>query len=149
MDLEQEWRQSAVERYCGNAEVKVEKNYPLKRLLIISLKDQKKFDLVNKCGAKFHSKSFLLVGAKNFSEIPSVSPNAIFLGMKVSKKLGIAVIRNKIKRRIRHAIQILSKNPKFPPGITAMIIIPRKGFEKIIFTVLLDEFNKALSSLRR
>ena len=82
--------------------------------------------------------------AKDFTGIHSPSLNTIFLGMKVGKKLGIAVIRNKIKRRIRHAIQILGANPAFPLGGTGIIIIPRKGFDKVLFSTLLDELNKLL-----
>lgn len=113
-------------------------------MLISSLKNQEKFDLVNKYGSKFHSRSFLAVVARNFSQIPSNSPNTIFLGMKVNKKLGNAVTRNKIKRRIRHLIRSLSKNPRFSEGITSTIIVPRKGFEKVIFTSLTNEFEKIL-----
>ena len=83
-----------------------------------------------------------MVMAKDFTSVPSSSLNTVFLGMKVGKKLGIAVIRNKIKRRIRHSIQILSKNPAFPRGGTGIIIIPRKGFDKVLFSTLLVEFNK-------
>ena len=82
--------------------------------------------------------------AQAFTKIPSCSMNTIFLGMKVGKKLGGAVIRNKIKRRIRHFIQILSKNPSFPSGNTGIIIIPRKGFDRVPFSTLLDELNKLL-----
>ena len=91
-------------------------------MLISSLKNQKEFDLVNKLGKKFHSPYFITIIAKNStklfaklnvkgnidnlckksSEILYNSSNTLLFGMKVGKKLGNAVIRNKIKRRIKH-----------------------------------------------
>jgi ribonuclease P protein component len=83
-----------------------------------------------------------MVMAKGLTELPRPSIKTIFLGMKVGRKLGSAVIRNKIKRRIRHLVQILSKDPSFPCDNTGIIIIPRKGFDKVLFSTLLSELNK-------
>ena len=102
-------------------------------MLISSLKNQKEFDLVNKLGKKFHSPYFITIIAKNStklfaklnvkgnidnlckksSEILYNSSNTLLFGMKVGRKLGNAVIRNKIKRRIRHLVRLLSKESKF------------------------------------
>ena len=111
-------------------------------MLISSLKNQKYFDLVNKRGIKFHNASSVLVLAKNYPDSLNTQGQIIF-GMKVSKKLGNAVIRNKIKRRIRHLVNFISKqmNPKLRLGL---IVVPRKGFEKIAFSTLVNEFSKTL-----
>ncbi len=70
------------------------------------------------------------------------SPNSpsIHLGLKISKKLGKAVTRNKIRRRIKsiihHATKIL------PSGLwkeKAFIIVPRKGFDLIKYSTLQEE----------
>lgn len=120
-------------------------------MFILSLKNQKEFDLVNKLGKKFHSPYYISIIAKNFtklhqtqlckksSEILDNSSNTILFGMKVGRKLGNAVIRNKIKRRIRHLVRLLSQVPQFKQNSWAMIIIPKKGFEKIEFGTLLSE----------
>ncbi len=113
-------------------------------MIIHSLKDQPEFNLVNKQGKKVYSPYFILVKATDLPIPPYDITNLIFLGMKVSKKLGKAVIRNKIKRRIRHLIQIISKHPKLQPKRLGIIIIPKKGFEKIDFTLLANEFEKIL-----
>ena len=63
--------------------------------------------------------------------------------MKVGKKLGNAVIRNKIKRRIRHIMRLLVKIPQIMTANLALIVIPRKGFDEVEFSVLLDDFAKA------
>jgi ribonuclease P protein component len=111
-------------------------------LSISSLKSQKYFDLVNKKGVKIHNPSSVLVLAKNYPDSTSALPQ-MTLGMKVNKKLGNAVIRNKIKRRIRHLITIISKQiePKLNLGL---IVVPRKGFQKIKFATLELEFSRSL-----
>ncbi|MFY9589682.1 ribonuclease P protein component [Rickettsia endosymbiont of Halotydeus destructor] len=112
-------------------------------MFITSLKDQKEFELVNKRGKKLHGKYFILVIAKNFSNILHTCQNTAFLGIKVSKKLDKrAVIRNKIKRRIKHLIRLIINNPKFKLTNLGMIIIPRKGFDKVDFSILTHELNK-------
>lgn len=143
-------------------------------MLISSLKNQKEFDLVNKLGKKFHSSYFITIIAKNStklfaklnvkgniddktaqvqlckkksSEILHNSSNTLLFGMKVGKKLGNAVIRNKIKRRIRHLVRLLSKESKFKQNSWAMIVVPRKGFEQIEFATLLSELYKIVSKV--
>ncbi|WP_342278950.1 MULTISPECIES: ribonuclease P protein component [unclassified Candidatus Tisiphia] len=136
-------------------------------MLISSLKNQKEFDLVNKLGKKFHSPYFITIIAKNStklfaklnvkgnidnlckksSEILYNSSNTLLFGMKVGKKLGNAVIRNKIKRRIRHLVRLLSKESKFKQNSWAMIVIPRKGFEQIEFATLFSELYKIVSQV--
>jgi len=71
-------------------------------------------------------------------------PVDLFFGMKVGRKLGNAVIRNKIKRRIRHIIRLLIQLPEILSSNLALIIVPRKGFEKVEFSVLLSDFRKIL-----
>lgn len=138
-------------------------------MFIDSLKNQKHFDLVNKNAAKLSSPYFLLVLSKDFFGIEKIPKHAnfplsyksfdpqdstnslievriktnatsyLYFGMKVSKKLGNAVVRNKIKRRIRHIIQIISKMlENFKLGL---IVIPYKDFHKVEFALLLSEFQ--------
>lgn len=59
------------------------------------------------------------------------------LGLSVSKKLGKAVCRNAIKRKLRHLIQ------EFLPNLKAydVVIIARKGVEELSY----DQMRKHLS----
>lgn len=142
-------------------------------MFISSLKDQKEFNLVNKLGKKFDSPYFIAIIATNSTkffaklnvkgniddkttqvqlckksgEILHNSSNTLLFGMKVGKKLGNAVIRNKIKRRIRHLVRLLSKESKFKQNSWAMIVVPRKGFEQIEFATLLSELYKIVSKV--
>ncbi|WP_341748528.1 MULTISPECIES: ribonuclease P protein component [unclassified Candidatus Tisiphia] len=135
-------------------------------MLILSLKNQKEFDLVNKLGKKFHSPYFITVIAKDFTKLLAklnAGNNAagkttnqtrlckksgevlLLFGIKAGRKLGNAVIRNKIKRRIRHLIRLLSKETQIKPNSWAIIIIPKKGFDQIDFATLLSELYRIFS----
>ncbi|CAK6506586.1 ribonuclease P protein component [Rickettsia helvetica] len=112
---------------------------------ITSLKNQKEFELINKFGKKFHERYFILVIAKTLPKIFLESKYNVFLGIKVSKKLNKkAMVRNKIKRRIRHLIRIIVSDSSFKAIKFAMIIIPRKGFEEINFSHLNYELSKMI-----
>jgi ribonuclease P protein component len=114
-------------------------------LSIISLKNQKQFDVINKIGKKLHSDYFFALVSSvkpkflphDFSNFPSM-----FLGMKVGKKLGNAVIRNKIKRRIRHLSRVI--HAKQTNSYISIILIPKKNFENILFEKLEKDFEKIL-----
>jgi ribonuclease P protein component len=113
---------------------------------VLSLKNSKEFDLVNKHGVKRYGAYFIAIFAKNFTAIDSISENTMFLGMKVSKKLSKkAVIRNKIKRRIRHLVRNIHKDQSVNTANTALIIIPKKGFEDVNFQKLADDLKNVLS----
>ncbi|WP_250311130.1 ribonuclease P protein component [Rickettsia endosymbiont of Oedothorax gibbosus] len=135
-------------------------------MLILSLKNQKEFDLVNKLGKKFYSPYFITVIAKDFTKLltklnarnnaggkttnqtrlcKKSSEILLLFGIKAGRKLGKAVIRNKIKRRIRHLVRLLSKETQIKPNNWAMIIIPKKGFDQIEFTTLLSELYRIFS----
>lgn len=131
---------------------------------LISLKNQRKFDLVNRKGKKVSAKYFTLVIARNFDLIKNLDPatnnrltsnvankpisnnfSPTFLGMKVSKKLSKkACIRNKIKRRIRHLIRLMLKDPDLDLVKTAIIFIPYKNFEAVNFAELISVLKNAL-----
>jgi ribonuclease P protein component len=109
---------------------------------ILSLKNSKEFDLVSKHGTKKHGSCLIIILATNFTHIVSPSTNPTFLGMKVSKKLSKkAVVRNKIKRNIRHLIRNLVKNLSINTDNTAIIVIPKKGFENTSFAKLTSDFH--------
>lgn len=112
---------------------------------LYSLRNQKKFDLVNLHGKKVSSPYFMVVIAQNFSLIQTDSQNPTFLGMKVSKKISKkAYIRNKIKRRIRHLTRLMLKECDLNLSKVAIIFIPYKNFDLVEFAKLSLEFNSVL-----
>lgn len=142
---------------------KEEKEFQHSKVDILSLKNQKAFDKANKLGKKNHSKSMILITyfeknndavlPTNNSEqdivssheeiVSSHSKILIHLGLKISKKIGKAVTRNKIRRRIKAIIYEL------PKVIVAnkihnrvIVIIPKKGLDKIPYQSLKEEITK-------
>lgn len=110
----------------------------------VSLKNQKQFDLVNRRGVKISGEYFLLILAKQPALSITEQSMSVVFGMKVSKKLSKkAYIRNKIKRRIRHLIRLISTEVDMKGK--AMIFIPYKGFELVKFEKLLAELKRVLS----
>ncbi len=69
------------------------------------------------------------------------------IGFTVTKKLGGAVVRNRMRRRLRAAA-----NEVFPHYASAgcdYVLIARKAAETRNFATLLDDMKRALLSLRR
>jgi len=116
---------------------------------ILSLKNQKEFDSVNKYGSKIHRPCFVLVVSTNTLQKDLVAAsNPTILGMKVSRKFSKkAVVRNKAKRRIRHLTQLLIKTPNLNTNNKAIIVIPKRGFENYDFSKLFNDFSKAFAKV--
>ena len=72
-------------------------------ILLQSIKKRVDFLKISKKGEKKFTKGFILQKIKrnDFKKI-SLSENFIRVGLTVTKKVGTAVIRNKIKRRLRN-----------------------------------------------
>lgn len=69
------------------------------------------------------------------------------IGLTVTKKMGGAVIRNRIRRRLRAAAREV-----FPADATPgcdYVLIARKAAETRNFAALLDDMKRALLSLSR
>jgi len=75
------------------------------------------------------------------TEIKKSDDKCLFFGQKVGKKLGNAVVRNKIKRRIRHLCRLMHHEHQVASNLS-IIIIPKKNFENILFSDLVTEFRK-------
>jgi ribonuclease P protein component len=115
---------------------------------VVSLKNQKEFDFVNKHGLKKHGNSFIVIISSNLSSLPHLSDNITFLGLKVSRKFSKkAVIRNKAKRRIKHLVHSLSQDPSIDINKKALIVIPKIGLDNIDFSSLKKDFYKTISHI--
>jgi len=98
---------------------------------LISLKNQKEFDSVNRIGKKFVGKFMIVVMSKSDS-------HNTYLGLKVGRKFGNAVVRNKFKRRIRAIAYDFGKHH----AGNSFIVIPKFYASKADYTDLAKDFQK-------
>ncbi|PAF44539.1 ribonuclease P protein component [Helicobacter sp. 11S02596-1] len=113
-----------------------------------SLKNKKEFDIVYKKGNKRYAKNFTLyllaVNDKNSSFFPRDFGHDYFLlGLSVSKKIGKAVKRNFIKRRIR----FMCRNHLQKLKNCALIFVAKDGLDTISYAGLERDFLKCLKSV--
>lgn len=89
--------------------------------------------------------SFILQAA-NLAQEPSQEASSR-MGYTVSKKVGKAVIRNKVKRRLREAVRLVFSEKKYPT--TDYVLIARTGVHTKKFDQLVGELRWALGHLDR
>ena len=76
----------------------------------ITIKRRKDFLIATASGKKFITNSFILQMIKRAESHP-IPANEVRIGFTVTKKMGGAVVRNRIKRRLREAARpILAKH---------------------------------------
>ena len=84
----------------------------------------------------------MLVGRKN----PEIDRD-VRVGLTVTKKLGGAVVRNRIKRRLRSAVRDVF--PAYASAGTDYVLIARSAAADRNFAELLDDMKRALLRLHR
>ena len=107
-----------------------------------SLKLKKRIDDLFKSGGKAFGKSLML----RFKRSTEIDPpfQVVFA---VSRKLGDAHVRNRIKRRQREALFSLLKENKVKQAGFDLAVIPKKEVVDIDFSVLVADLQSALRRL--
>ena len=95
---------------------------------------------VQRAGARFQTNHFVVYAAR-FPE-----SQAVRLGTTISRRLGNAVMRNRIKRRIRECFR-LSLRGKLPAG-TAVVVIGRARAGALEMQSVMGELDSAVANLR-
>ena len=102
------------------------------------IKKRYEFRQVQLSGRRIHTPHFLIV----------VQPNALSttrLGITVTKKVGSAVQRNRIKRVVR---DVFRRNRALFPPSHDVVFIAKRGSHTIDFDTLLGEVERAARKLR-
>jgi len=104
---------------------------------IISFKNQKEFEQINLKGKKIVCKYFILILQKEL-----IDTSKIYLGLKINRKVGNAVKRNKIRRRLKHTMRDFVSVPECSNLLgSRFLIIPKHNIFKAKYAELLQDLN--------
>jgi ribonuclease P protein component len=106
-----------------------------------TIKGRANFVRMNASAARFVVSNFILQMAEN----PEIPENDIRVGYTVTKKLGNAVTRNRIKRRLREAVRKVA--PLAKPGRSYVFIARHKALN-CDFAELVREMEFAISRIK-
>ena len=95
---------------------------------------------------RINTKYFTIYFDKNFKNNSNKYLNISFV---MRKNIGNAVIRNKIKRKLKHAIQKISKEKKLIDLNYTYIIFGKNNVYKDKFANVLSEANETFEKIRQ
>ncbi|MGL4426816.1 MAG: ribonuclease P protein component [Alphaproteobacteria bacterium] len=108
---------------------------------ICTLKKRRQFLAVSG-GKKWVAPAFILQKGQAAS-----SDTAPSFGFVVTRKMGKAVVRNRVRRRLKEAIRGLLKED-FPVQLAHYVCVARGEAKEISFPVLLEQLKRAFVFLR-
>ena len=88
------------------------------------VKSEKDFQKVFQDGNSKANRQFVIY------KLPKEGQQHFRVGISVGKRIGIAVLRNKVKRRIRHALMELEREHSFQTDVD-FIVIARKPVQEM------------------
>jgi len=114
--------------------------------VIKSINDNRVFQRLNRLGQKIFNPNFLIIICDKdelFKGHPSLQQDDFcYYGIRISKKVGNAVARNKIRRRLKSIIYQLDKAESLKSK--AFMIIPKTRCFTVEFQNLFNELGKIL-----
>jgi|TARA_B110001454_G_scaffold217870_1_gene244235 ribonuclease P protein component len=121
--------------------------HSIKNISLTRLKKRSEFLRVASARLKRVTPGLILQGRKHtLKEIESSKIETLRLGFTVSKKVGNAVVRNRVKRRLKAAAQAIL--PIKAPTHVDLVIIGRQNTLKRPFPDLLADLENALGKLQ-
>jgi len=122
-------------------------------MILISIKKRSDFLTLSKTTLRFHSKTSLILAGKIPEKLllnnhTKKIDDICRFGLTVSKKIGNAVIRNKVKRRYRQAFLRLNKE-QFTNKYFDYSIIAKKEIVGSSFQNIYDDLKFCLKHLTR
>ena len=111
-----------------------------------SLKKSNHFKIALK-EKKFHTDFFSIFAAKNF--IKSKHKNTLRISFVMKKKIGNAVKRNKIKRKLKYAVQKVLHEKKLIDLNYTYVVFGKNNVYKDKFSNILYEVNKTFKKIQQ
>ena len=102
------------------------------------------FICLQRAGVRFQSPHFV-VYAGNLAGNPDDEPSRSRLGVTVSRRVGIAVARNRVKRRVREIFRQAIRD-NLPAG-TSIVVIARAGAATLASPAINNELTMAARNL--
>ena len=151
MDLDLEWKIKGVENWLLEGEQKEEVDYLLKltprMIKFKSLKKNKQFlNILKK--KKINTKYFIIYFDKTSTNTEKSSHKYLKISFVMKKKIGNAVKRNKIKRKLKSAVQEILNNNIIDLNYT-YIIFGKNNVYKDKFKLVVDEVNKIFNKINK
>lgn len=102
------------------------------------LRRKREFERVFRSGVRCGAPALRLIIARGESGIPR-------LGLAVSRKVGPAVVRNLLKRRLR---EIFRRDRGLLPEPLDIVVVPQAGADRLSYAELRDQFLRAVGQWR-
>ena len=133
-------------------EQKVEKKYLLNKFLkMIKFKSLNKssqfLEILKK--KKIHTKYFTIYFSKNLKNSTREVKKYLNISFVMKKNIGNAVIRNKIKRKLRSAVQKISKQKNLIDLGFTYVIFGKNSTYKDKFSLILNEANITFKKIKQ
>ena len=140
------------EKFYLEEEQKEEKNCPLKtNFKMIKFKSLNRniqfLNILKK--RRLNTKYFTIYFDKNSDYKANKIPKYLNISFITKKKVGNAVIRNKIKRRLKSAMQKIINDKKIVDLNYTYVIFGRNSVHKDKFPLVLNEINNTFEKIRR
>ena len=148
MGLDLEWKKRAVEKLLLEEEQREEKKYPpklsFKMIKFKSLNQSNEFLKILK-KKRLNTKYFTIYFDRNSKKINKY----LNISFVMKKKVGNAVIRNKIKRKLKYAVQKISKENQLIDLNYTYIIFGKNNVYKDKFANVLCEVNETFKKINQ
>ena len=149
MDSDPECKKRVDERFLQEEEQREEKKYPpklsFKMIKFKSLNQSKDFIKILK-KKRINTKYFTIYFDKNFK---NGFNKYLHISFVMKKNIGNAVIRNKIKRRLKYAVQKISKENELIDLNYTYVIFGKNNVYKDKFANILNEVNETFKKIRQ
>ena len=152
MDLDLGWEKKVVEKLLLEEGQKKERKYPLNFVLkMIKFRSQnqsKQFLKILK-KKKLDTKYFTIYFEKDSNNANKNIKKYLNISFIMKKKIGNSVIRNKIKRKLKSAVQKVLKEKLLVDLNYTYVIFGRNNVYKDKFSLIFDEVNDAFKRIKQ
>ena len=148
MDLDREWKKKVAEKLLQEEEQKAEKEFRLesnpKMIKFKSLNRSKDFLKILK-KKKLNTKYYTIYFDRNSNNLSKY----LNISFVMKKKIGNAVTRNKIKRKLKYAIQKIARESKLIDPNYTYVIFGKNNVYKDKFAYVLNEVNETFKKIKQ